>query len=983
MSASSSFAFSMKDLTDCWNNLKDGNLCDCPKRTITGNWQPDDLTIEQLSKDTYKYDSTDSDFTVPSFPSDWEYSYSYRANLLCPPYNKRSGRKGCLIQFAPPSSTKTGGVGTEVIAPNSFNYSIYCAEAVPTTSFKRPLIKIRIQNCNFIYCWTTTKNLNGRLGQCATFPSPYGLPMTRFCARLALARLDDSVGLGRPQDITLNPDPGYKFHFLDTHGFPRPDPGIPISSEVSDALGSGVTGKQRIFLPKLCLYEDPSIFQTVLAFMNPWYRDVTKQDIYDTSPNKMIYHNKGPGSNPITPSVVDTMTGGVFRNEVVETNFFFKAGVFDSLFYPGDFANTVTKYDPTADGTTIFGYKVDMRWKDGDDEYINWVKDFVYNKQDSLGCVFFPLGPYPPPFCSKPPPLPLAGNMHEICSPEIYYDESTQKETVRLRKSTITSQCVKSIVKNNFIYNSARISIDNIVPICSDASQNPMGSDNCVRFYPTGLTALYIHDNLNDTIPICSSADPTDGNPCVITKYASSCVGKNCSDNMRVAYSYQYSIADEPIITYGYAEDAEGDCSTGAYPCASLYGINAGSYTDVSVDLSNSSNVNSDGYTTLSVVTLSDDSTDKTLTFTPYISYLGKEYDIDLDDVSLEGNSICATYPDGQYIYDIGCVDRASLPKLTTSSNSSSTFTNPLVNVTLSYGGLELGTGMSSLPTESVSSTVAANDMNDGPYGDPERLYYNIIGAQIDTLVTHDESLATYTNDFYPIPPYYGTQAYPQGQSTIYGYYKNLSSPIKSDGTYDETAKYLAGLEYVGGQYSRGGKKIGVAYAPIIPCHTRIEGSSADVYDDSNCVLTKRNYQDKLNCKDFDALKAPYPCTSAEIAGTSEHSCSKSSDESITLNDGRTVSIYLCGYESTNTYQNERYKCYSAPDDLPKLFCAASTDPSDRIIPSYDKTNLKTQSYYSFESDQITTGICATSDTGKIYNEANCIVRTKTIFEIG
>ncbi|NDB82682.1 MAG: hypothetical protein EB127_08065, partial [Alphaproteobacteria bacterium] len=977
---SSAMALGWQDIQRCIMNP-----CDCPGTKIKGSWKPDGRSMYDLSGASYQY--SDDTFQVPDFPSSWSYQYKVPEDLLCPPYNKKAGRRNCLVQFEPPMGLARAMMSNSQpiesyhslgfpFYPNIGNYSVYCAEADTNTNFHKPTIRLRLQNCNISACWTHTTVLSGKSGQCITLPSPTGLPTTRFCARVALPSINDPTGMGDLSNMVLDTDPGYKFHYLDTKGFPRPDTGIPVSEDIAEFLGKENAEKIRIFLPKICLYEDPAFYQTLMAWLNPWYRDPSKLDLYDLNPNKMLYHTNTQNT---TPGFMDVLTNSLTRNDVVESDFFFKPGTADKLFFPFDTSN-VNAFDPEKDGVAIMGQSIDMRWKKSDNDYINWVKDFVYNKKNSLGCVFMPLGPFPPPFCEKTPPLPSYATLQRICPQEVQYDFTNKQWMLVLQDSTYADPCVKSNIRNNFIYNSVRLSMDKFIPICT-SSQDP-AKDDCVKIYPQGYTSLGINESYNDTLPVCSSYNPSDGNPCVISRYsANNCIGNNCLGNARIVYGYKEIASSSLMPIYGYPSDTKGDCGSTYYPCRAIYGINVGQYSDISLDLSGTSINYSSGYSGFNNVTLSNQVSGginhlvpDQLNIKTYVSYLGENEEIDLNDITLDGNSICSVFYTGiGLVGSMGCVPRAEPPLITgttcTSSNCplpyENKYSSPYLRVTFGYTGLTKGSGITTLPSDSASQVVGLISPTSS---NTDTTYSNFLGAFIETIAS---------DNTYVVPPYYGSKVYNQGGIMIFGNYVDatnqaLTSPLLSTGESNTAARYIGGLEYNQDGYFRGGTWIGAAVTPYTKCHSLLQQGDNGEYDDTNCVLAKRYYYDQVDCAAFAAKQINTPCAPANQSSVQ---CNSLID-SLKLKSGSdTIRFYSCSDNS---------KCYVAPTSMSLQVCAISTNPVDRVDPLYNGSNLATPLYYDVTNLKYLSGICATtSDSKDMYNNANCGQRDKTIFERG
>ena len=111
-----------------------------------------------------------------------------KKNSLCPPWNKDGGRHDntCLIKKDFPGAY----IGY---------YENLCGEESPASSYHKPKIRVRGQQCNAVSCWTTENTLNWD-GECVTLAGGYVYPLHRICARVAM-----------PADPIRNTpvDPGY------------------------------------------------------------------------------------------------------------------------------------------------------------------------------------------------------------------------------------------------------------------------------------------------------------------------------------------------------------------------------------------------------------------------------------------------------------------------------------------------------------------------------------------------------------------------------------------------------------------------------------------------------------------------------------------------------------------------------------------------------------------------------------------------------
>jgi len=721
------------------------NPCSCGYSNRTETWGPDNNTMKELSFNSYDYNNPDAtDFFPTTAASDaskiftaktWPITNSVEPNTLCGPYNRYDGRDGCLVQFDMPN---------EIIG---INYRVYCAEALPTQDFTNPRIRVRMQACDIFSCFTETTTLNGASAECVTWPTQYGVPTIRFCARIAVNNMTPSTNPdGTPildangnQVLSYMPDHGYYLHFLDTNGFPRPDVGIQSPG-----------GTYTAYLPKICLYEDPSVVEGLLDWSEA-YR-CSNVDYNDTSiGNQPLQISAGTDDCKSSTISLGSFMGGGAQNNVVETQYFFNGpGKADYAGYTSlymHFTSAMTNSVPAA-GTGDFTKS-----------YQGWVQDFVVNRKpspsnsgiamqgNSLGCVFLPLGPFPPPFCQVLTPVPPTVSIQPICAQEVSIDTSSGSAIMGLAQSTIASPCVRSSVRNNFINNSIRASLDNIVPICSSPTVNTMSTNgttppvtSCVNIYPTGYSAALIHTIYNDELPLCSNSAPTDGIPCILTTLSVPACSTCTSHNFRIVYGLMTSISSGLAQINGYPEDIDNtvNCSSTnkSFPCAAVYGINIGQYNDftfnipTSVDPTNASCYISGASFSLTDTTISSGAT---YTVNPYISLAGPSQNVTVSGTTntydgcnscsyvanppttpstctpstsmtiLDPNSMCVYYTQSASSVSIsaGCTPRASPPLVyalncaegtacsyttnCTGSNCSSTSDNPEMVVQLAY----------------------------------------------------------------------------------------------------------------------------------------------------------------------------------------------------------------------------------------------------------------------------------------------------------
>lgn len=431
------------------------------------------------------------------------FSNNYRKNILCPPFARYDGREGCLKQFR--ANDITPAIAMGLIHP--LYYKVYCAEKVSDNSYD-PKIRLRLQNCNDLFCYPITQDLDASSGQCTVLPghSLIPLPTIRFCARIANRRIvppQNNPNIITPDNITYEDDPGYTNYSLDENGFPIIDEGIVNRDGF------------RTFLPKVCLYEDPAlgefVSQLVMGLWYPFYM-MTDDFLYRNSLpdgfDKNMYHqflhkNQSVGGS----SFANWLFGNSSKNEIVQSKFYFNYSAWP---IQRSFPESTYKYkdpdpndkneipgpggklkDAIANGVTNLS-SLDKYIRAAKENYKDWARYQIVNKKDSLGCVTIKLGPFPPKFCIPiKPPSPLLV-VEEICPTVVSPILSTDARytagklyELNILKSTSDAPCVTDKtpdVRNNFITNSVRVGIDNFIPICNPRDQSESNSKQCVTF---------------------------------------------------------------------------------------------------------------------------------------------------------------------------------------------------------------------------------------------------------------------------------------------------------------------------------------------------------------------------------------------------------------------------------------------------------------------------------------------------------------------
>lgn len=971
-------AFSISGLGACITNP-----CSCGRSDKSYEWKQDGKSILELTNNTYNYPEG---FTYDGMTSSNNISiYSkggIEPNTNCPPYD-RYNRRRCLIQYAANNSVFTDNFRDEVARTE---YRVYCAEASEGSTFLEPKIKLRMQWCNAFWCQTFSKDLNAKTGQCKTYGTAYGIPTIRFCARIAVPKYsnDETADPSEGTKLKLETDPGYYFHYLDTNGVPRPDPGVATE---------GYKDGFRVYMPKICLYEDPSMWEALTAWMEP-YRN-GGFDYLDMDTSNQVWHkgtSGGDGTNVISAF------GENSGNLVVEDDYKFNHN--DRArgdYYYSALKNLIPEpyVAPAGENPPI-----DKRYTEAGD-YKKWVANFAVNKHHSLGCSYLNIGPYPPPYCPALREIEPSLAITEICPqivefesredpdniPDTDTDKRIDRYVVNYRKSTSTRPCVIGTSRNNYIHNTFRVGIENIVNLCENPTDNPY-TDNCARIKPD-INASYIHTHMNDMLPKCTSSDSTTA--CVETSEIPGCIsGYNCEEKFRVVYALKQSKSSSPQRLKGYPSDAKSVCtgtSSDIYPCVMISGIDHGRYNDISINLNTVANSigfhsqettdgpedTDDSYKVTQLpTTLLTSKRGKIYQIKPYITYAGPEEDVDYDSKSLDPNSICvyvqeSTFPE----YRLGCIARDAEPLFTARPCDSSTpgcsgnsHYEPKAVVNFTYQGTT-NKGTSPVPSDSMQGIIAPINVTAGEY-------YNFMGIALDAYVVDDD---------YMLPPFTGdrviaTDKNRMGSSTIRGLYYTDDILFKDNGDVNNDSRYKQGVEYINGEYFRGGKKLVIGKRQTKMCHERRQNPqdpSTVIYDNSQCVLTKLNYSDIIDCEDFKNRGNENSCT--QITSDSSITCSESGR--VTMGEYGDLIYKTCSDGS---------KCYQAPSNVSKLICKESNSPVDRVLPNIgeDQISLGVSEYYNYED--VDSGYCAMrpEDNGRTpYNPSKCLARPRVVFENG
>ncbi len=803
-------------------------------------------------------------------------------NKYCPPWDKSDGRHNytCLVKdrFNYPN------IGIDMVHT--------CAESTAETSYSLPKIRVRNQTCNVFGCWSSSETL-GWEGECINWASPWGIPLNRVCARLA-------VPGDAEQDIPA--DPGYTFRkHLTREG-----------AEVDDEPFMGTDG-QPVYLdrPKLCAYMDPSLMDTI-ALINPINLIVTAAmsaasdsnqfviDLMDYNPDKQPIHNTG-GIHPIAKlliSVIKSLAGGAgsisdaigsIISAIPDANQDITKGIFDTI----------------SDAFEYVGEAFVMILEEFG-QFNRVVLDPTSDKYH-LGCVEIPVGPYPPQFCPTIRPFSPPPTTQLICQQEASNDYAL---------STSTNNCVvSSTTVNNFIHNSIRITFDNFIPICMHG-ENPAQTDTCITLSNFDLfnSARNLHalTNRQDIIPLCSRSTGT--GPCVNNTML--CSRENppdgCINGFRVVYS---SNTGSTSVPKGYFVDMKTPCNEVIAPCVpnssgecivqvpdsckvpdctasavnnncqKIWGINAGNFVDTFIEFPSIQQPTDIADLTQQVTVKDVVGTQRSFT-----ASIVRTPTTDQDQ-----SKICV-YEGARLV---GCQARQAVPKpmiLECDPNS------PVVGITCTnnYFTPRFIASMSvrNHSTSALIEALSVSNLN------TNNALVNLAGYDFTSFVTDDTFITS---------PFSG--AYSTNPLTTYGVYKNNAAPINSSGS-PTNAVYLYGLEYKDNKYVKGGTYACLNFPNLAHCSR---------YNKENCVLSRLANANIVDCSLFKSKQQLYPNLSLCPASVAD--CNQV-DSIAGINGSGGINIYRCPHNY----------CYGSSSNA--AVCDMQLDPNNRLDPSASFGNV-------------------------------------------
>jgi hypothetical protein len=518
-----------------------------------------------------------------------------------PFYNVEDGRKGCLTTFEEPSTWE-----------HYFSYFTYCAEATDESNGYEPKIKVRSQKCSFGHCWTNQKTLKWG-GQCVVWPSNYGFPGDRFCARLA-----------------VRGNQGYtKYKHLNKRGNEQDDP------VYRDSDGN----EFRLDLPKLCAYYDPSLIQTSLydlidakLFSSPYHYTTETNPIADAILTSLV------NNLPIS-LLVDTifrLSGGENLGEEYKATITVSLGVLATIF--------------TGGVGPLLAVGLEQALKHGIPEL---QKSLYLNKMvfDQLGCVNVPLKPGPRKYCPFLTKPQSTAQVQSIC-------RTLTDGTIE--RSTLENPCATSTIQNNLIRNTIRVSYDQLVPLCQ-GDENSFIDTSCVKInFGTSYNALAakrVHLSTSNTgfIDRCDTTRELAEQPLCVQTGITQPSGKP----FRLVYGLRSegpSSQARPLESITFDQP---DCSDNPnWVCQKIWGINAGDYEDISVSFPLVEGSYSTTASTNSATIIDLDGMGKN--FQASVVRQETEYD---SGFTQSPNQICV-FEDGDTSKILGCKDRLqTLPK--------------------------------------------------------------------------------------------------------------------------------------------------------------------------------------------------------------------------------------------------------------------------------------------------------------------------------
>lgn len=795
---------------------------------------------------------------------------TFKPGTLCPPWNKSDGRNNdtCLLKFDYPG-TFIGFLLNR------------CAEEAPDSSYFTPKIRIRVQGCNAAACWSQSSTLNWD-GECVLWPTGYGLPLTRVCARIAVPDMPPPPGI----NATASPaDPGYTdgVH-LNKVGYTESD------NKIIGVDGKIVTLKS----PKLCAYSDPGLVNLVSD-------SGVHLDAMDWNPNRQPLHQ----TNELSPIakvlkfLVETVKGASLPSLLGQL-----LGMIDQ---DSEFIKVLRSIlNAIGDIFNLFPSLITLAI-----EQLGSLNRSVDSY--SFGCIQLPLGPFPPPYCPNLDYISINANANNVCS--IKNSDGT------FNQSSTSPACVVSNVRNNIVNNTLRVSFNNLVPLCTGTNPD---LTTCVQINNLGpfssAKGIHVATAYRDFIKTCNTAP--NGAPCINTQIPMSCsvTANGCNEGFRIVYSQVMGNVETPSDYY--ISDIPDCPSSNSTTCQKIWGVNVGEFKDVSVKFPEIQGQDTSSLIPIKTdVTLKDNNgKDRKL----YVSISNTEDDKqNPNNICLfESGNLIDCVPRVNHSYSLAAYEcsRQYAGITCTNNNSNDAYYKPQF-----IASVQVREGNNIIDETSTLVTPLSYAGPPPPNPTDTESIVMLAGYQYSSSVAFIPKDPT--EDKYIAMPFSGENAL--NQLTIHGKYKDNQKPYDNKGNPNSNALYLKYLEYINGKYIQGGTHAclmpkNFQHCNPLPIPTLPDGSPIPGYnnDSINCVLAKLNDKDTINCKDFkNTYNAKYP--NLGLCGDTS-SCTLKETVS---GPGRGITIYTCNINNIPS------NCYTNNDNPNTPICVLSRDYTDRIEP--------------------------------------------------
>ena len=798
-------------------------------------------------------------------------------------------------------------------------------------------------------------------------PTPYGLPLIRLCARMAVPA--DPIN-------DKSADDGYVVdQHLDFEGYLVDD--NPLSNGGYDENGVARSKPNPdLQVPKICMYWDPSLLDTLMSWgliaqygliMIPVIvglsqipgLDVDAENVLNglLNPDLMDYNpvqesnHRSSGLNPVFQMIIDLMQS----QADIETAF---ANMIDKL-------PDYIKYS--------MYWLIQMEWllkasvwiiENVSIEVVKFIGTLNRVVVASFGCVTVPLGPFPPPYCNPLPKNISIPSVFPICTTTVLNDgtpmlqDSTTQDPCKVGNIACTAPipfgpCMNPSEKgerNNAIHNLIRVGFTDNKPLCKAPASTVDGK--CVNINGAlNASALHANNNNSGIIKLCTQIPAKAGEtPCVESTYLlNQCTSNGatrpwfCDNGLRVLYSI--GSADSSTEYY---DESLPDCPTANRHCQTTWGVNIGSFADISVAFPQRDDKEDPKW---SASVILPDSNKNQHTFQAAITRT--ESTVGASAMTpQEPDQICVYEKnvEGNYI-SVGCNSRAVAPKpkvrdCAVGGWCTSSFRDPRMIIKLEVPG--------------------GNDNSDFTEG------YIGTSTSVNLAGYNYESYAT--DKTFVKKPFSGSKAILNG-SSIYGNYLNDIAPYSVRGDVNSNAVYLDGVEYLNGLY-----QVGAQYL-CLTGHKSDDCASGQTRQ--NCVLATLLNSDVISCYAFKGIIAKYSSIDVCNPNNTNLTCNYNAPkESYDGKNNNKVNIIPC---VSNTSGLTTY-CYDYGAQNGPL-CAVSEGGVGRIVPNTNSDVLPNGLRPNIDYYNYTPGVASASNTRTFSNvQANATIvqtviqKTKEVF---